>query len=493
MTINADSQRSLNLVTFAKQKMRLIKSLGLSVKRYILNGYNISLLAIDGIEKISITAPPGAVVCSHTGSVHAYYYADQYGGDFFEATTRDASAGFVPLIPFSGDGDMIHLSGAGFSAPLNAYGVLTGSWYAPRPDIPEKHDSPNGYIAAAFIMAATTPDLNPGSGYALMRGRVAHVLAASNTAHTDFVVNVMRNSLQADIRYDLTAQYTGYNGHSVFIRPVWGESASVGFSFHLGDPLYPGGMCSTTAGAVRVQVVYQEITPSPLAITYAAFVGSVTQETIATAMGLATPCVSGDDGLTLDYALGNLLGAWPVPMAPYEQGRFSYGVYDICCWGPVPAGGIKGIVFSFDGTATVKSVILPAYNSATQRPVITEVSPGWYCCEVHDYSVGAVVAVYYGNPIDSPGWGSIVLPAGKVVGFSTVLASADRTVATAIVYDSTSGLTILHEYDTSKAAGWTQRGKVATGELSVAAAAVFGTHEYAAAGANDSPVRLLQP
>ena len=117
MSVAVDGERSRKWVAFAKQKLRMLKDLGLTAKTYFVDGYRIKLQSIGGLEKAHIIAPPGAVVVDKTALGYEYRYADQYGGDFAWVSLIQPSNGFVPLTLFSAAGDLIYMATGDYAEP----------------------------------------------------------------------------------------------------------------------------------------------------------------------------------------------------------------------------------------------------------------------------------------------------------------------------------------------------------------------------------------
>lgn len=478
MSIVTDGLRSDKWRPFAKQKLQMLKDMGLSAKNYVIDGCRISLSTMDGIDKARITAPPGAVVVDFTGGNYEYRYCDQYGGDFALTMTRPPAKGNSPRALFSGLGDLMYHGSSDFFATLGQYGTQAMSWYAPRPIIAANPLDNTGYLAGKMTQHETVPATHPTVGLAFTRNGCLYSLAAPVADATHWfdgvVLTVVRAAAAFVIGLDLSAAHTGFRGRAFFARPVWGENAAMMYVFH------HGGACSSDLGAVSVLAYYQETAVDPFGAGGTWFSGQVTQGAIATALGLPVPCVLGN--VETVSAMSNLLGPdWPFSAAPHQRGTFSHGLYDVCAWGPVPSGGIKGVVFSFDGTVEVLDIALPAYDSATQRPIIAEVSPGFYVCEVWNAAAFELAAVYYGSPFDS--WTEFAHPDGLILRHKTIEASAGGVKALALMHaDDT---TTLHEYD----GAWVARGKVADGKIDRADVAVFGSHPFARMASMDSPVR----
>lgn len=76
MSIVTDGLRSDKWRPFAKQKLQMLKDLGLTTKNYNINGYRISLSTMDGIDKARITAPP---YTSIGGGYHHVLMSDPQG------------------------------------------------------------------------------------------------------------------------------------------------------------------------------------------------------------------------------------------------------------------------------------------------------------------------------------------------------------------------------------------------------------------------------
>jgi hypothetical protein len=489
MGIIVDGERSLAWLAFAKNKLAALRSvLDIVNSRIVVRGYQFALFAMGDTTKIKITAPPGAVVCSESGGEYQYRYADQYGGGFATTMSRAPAEGFSPRALFSGTGELMYHGTSDYSAVQDKHGTLAASWYSPRVKLPSDPSDPAGYLAGSFVVPAVDPAITPTAGYAFTRNKLLYAMSAVRTTtlkwFTDADLTVVRDGLRFSTAMSFMVAYSNFKGRAFFVRPVWGEDGAIVYVFHNGIL----SDCGTPAGASRVMAYYQEVVTDPFGAGGFYDLGGVTQNAISTALGTAPPCDGGSTQMDTATAMTALLGAsWPVPYAPYERGMFSCDDYNVCCWGPVPAGGIKGVVFSFDGSVEVRTIALPAYNAATEQPVITEVSPGHYVCEVWNMASYTVSSVHYGSPFT--GWTALAHPPGTIVRHRTVAATTDRHVALAII--NSDGATTLHEYDSQRAEPWQSRGKICDGEVGRADVAVFGSHKYAHQAALDSPVRGL--
>jgi hypothetical protein len=178
-----------------------------------------------------------------------------------------------------------------------------------------------------------------------------------------------------------------------------------------------------------------------------------------------------------------------------RRGQFSCNQFDVCYWGPIgPSESIKGLVFTTEGTANLVDVILPTYNQTTEKPVITEVSPGNYVCEVIDVTAVAPYfqwktnAVYYGSPFS--GWLPFTHLGGTtLVRHKTVSYDGDEVRALVLLYDGGADETVLYEYDSLRDEPWQRRGRVCEGLPGTADVAIFGTSDIAVAMSKSSPVR----
>lgn len=487
MSIVTDGLRSDKWRPFAKQKLAQLKAMGLLVRNLVVSGYRINLLAMDDIEKARITAPPGAVVVDFTAGKYEYRYADQYGGDFQLTDAHLPAEGNTPRALFSGLDDLMYHGTSDYFNTRGTYGTLTASWYAPRPKFGGDPASTSGYLAGGLMESTTSPSTIPTVGYGYTHAgnffSASVVLPNSSRWFDEVSVNVVRNALSFTASLPSGTSFPGFRGKAHYLRPVWGENAAVVYAVH------NAGVCSDVLGVSHVLVYRQSITTSPFDNAGATLIGQITQNTLATALGLPAPCTGDGAETQLVNAMTNLLGAdWPFFSAPYQRGSFSSGLYDVCFWGPVPPSGeVKGVVFSASGTAQVSSIVLPAYDNAVHAPLITEVSPGYYLCEMCVPLAYEFPAIYYGSPFG--GWTALTHPPGVILRHRTIEADASGIKALALIYAD--AITTLYEYDSSRGTGWVSRGKVADGKVERADVAVFGAHKFAHLASSSSPVRNL--
>ena len=482
MSIVTDGLRSDKWRPFAKQKLQMLRDIGLSVKNYVIDGYRISLSTMDDIDKARITAPPGAVVVDFTGGNYEYRYADKYGGDFHLTDSHLPAEGSTPRALFSGLDDIMYHGSTDFFAVRGVYGTLVASWYAPRAKFggdPEAAGS--GYLAGGLVTSETAPETIPAIGFGFTRNGSFYSATGLRTSPARWFENIVLGVVRATTVYwtvlTLAAEFPGFRGKAHFSRPAWSEDAAMVYVVH------NGGACGDVLGVARVLAYYQESSG------VAWFSGQVTQVSIATAFGLPAPCTGDGAESQLAEAMTNLLGSDGLfTEAPYQRGNFSYGPYDVCFWGPVPpSSAIKGVVFSFDGTVEVLDIVLPAYDSAMHQLVISEVSPEHYVCEVRDPLTYEFQAIYYGSPFS--GWTALAHPPGIIIRHRTIKATATETKALALIYEDAAApaATTLYEYD----GAWVARGKVADGKIDRADVAMFGAHAFARLASLDSPVRAL--
>lgn len=497
MSVIIDGERSRKWVSFAQKKLVMVKDMDIPALALKVNGYLIQVLSLDGIEKISIKAPPGAVVVSrqgdNTSNTYEYKYADQYGGDFSTLLSRPGSGGIVPLTAFSAVGDLVYLATADYSAPIDKGVVLAASWYAPRPSIPTDPFDPNGFISGAISVNPVAPQV-PGVGYAFTRSGTMYAASMARAPSgaslgLNAVATVVRGANYATVTFDIRNEYPEFTGRALFVRPEWGADAMIVFVFHR------GGVCGSTLGPAQVRVYYVQTAQTPFAITSATFVGAVTQNTLAAALGLPPPCAGADDGTALSGAMSNLLGAeWPINPAPYKRGMFPYGPSAMCVWGPMVDGVVRGLLLQSDNTAEVVPVTFPPHNDFALYPQTTEVSPGHYCCEMWTTAgvsdTGEITKVYYGSPMTGV-WVELPHPPGVILRHRTVQATAAHTIALAVMYNAGANETVLHEYDSRKSTEWRRRGKIGAGKVTRPSVALFGNHEYARMASTDSAVARL--
>lgn len=99
MSVIVDGERSRAWVPFAKKKLAALKDLGLMAKCMIVDGYTIRLLAIDDIEKISITAPPySSVAVGGSYSASSLYIVDAVGRLWVGGENSSGQLGLGDLI-----------------------------------------------------------------------------------------------------------------------------------------------------------------------------------------------------------------------------------------------------------------------------------------------------------------------------------------------------------------------------------------------------------
>jgi hypothetical protein len=488
MNIVTNGIRSDAWRPFVKQKMKMLKDMGITSKSYIISGYLIRLSTIDGIDEARIIAPPGAVVVDFTGGKYEYRYCDQYGGDFVLTMSRPPSEGNAPTALFSGLGEVMYHGSSDFFASLGVYGTLSGSWYAPRPIIVSDPTDSTGYLNGVFDQSEKSPSTTPFVGYGFTLGGNFYSMSTNTTSSStdfdQFLVSVVRGGLRITSSLSVKGQFPGFRGKAHYMRPIWGENAAMIYVVH------NDGKCSEVLGPTQVLAYVQEVGSDPFSNGVLSFAGQVNSQAIAQAFGLPAPCSGDGSESQLITAMYNLIGVyWPFNWPPYNRGSFSYGLRDVCFWGPVPPDDkIKGVVFSLDGTVNVKDIVLPAYDNTTQLAVISEVSPGYYICEIRDANSNDFFnAVYYGSPFG--GWTLFNHPPGVIVRHRTVSASSSETKALALIFAD--GVTKLYEYDSSAESKWIARGKVADGRISRADVAVFGDHKFAELASKSSPTRAL--
>ena len=499
MTIITDCLRSDRWRVFAQRKIQTLKDLGLYAKSYIIDGYRISVSTVDGLDTARIIAPPGAVITDFTDGKYEYRYADQYGSDFAMGLSRPAVDGIVPTNLLSAHGDLMYHAVSDYSTPDGVWYVAAASWYAPRPNIPASPSTdPAGYLAGSFSMSATNPAGTPVLGSSLARNACLysshHVQPTSVKHFTDAGIGVVRDALRFGTAFNFQGTYPEFKGKASFLRPVWGEDGVMLYVIHYDA----SAACGSTLGKASALAFFQAVSTNPFGSDGVYDSGVVNQATIAGALGVVPPCTGGDD-TALTTALSDLLSPhWPYAYAPHQRGVFSCNDFDVCFWGPMPDTSVKGLVLSYDGTATVRPIVLPLYNAAVERCVITEVSHGWYSCIVvavpdvfNDWKSGDTTAVYYGSPFG--GWTLLAHPTGTIIKHKTIKADALITVAISLMYDDDADETDLYEMDSTNSAGWVKRGKVGAGKLTEADVAIFGAHPFATAAALDTPVAQLLP
>ena len=515
MSIVTDGQRSEKWRSFAKQKLQMLKDLGLSAKSYVVDGYMIALSTMDDIDKARVTAPPGAVVVDFTDGKYEYRYADQYGGDFTLFVSRLPADGIVPSNLFSGVGELMYHAASAYSEPESLRYVMSASWYAPRPNLPASPTAEgSGYLAGRFSMSSVDPAGTKMAGHALTRNACfyasshVHVWPGSSYAErvpfASFGVGISRGGVGFSADFSPQGTYPEFLGRGSFLRPVWGSDAVLLYVVHANAAASPSSGLGTASVMALLQAVSTE--PFQSAGTYGPYL--VDQDAIIPTIHTSPHY----DGTYPSVALA--LGAhldpyYPYPLLPHFRRAFSCDDLAVCFWQPLQpfsefgyGWNANGIVFSTDGTAENRWVKVPVHDTAIEQPIITEVSAGWYSCIVEVVADGAakgdITAVYYGMPFvagvaDGGVWTALALPAGTVLKHKTIKATADSTVALALVYAPDSDETWLYEYDSSRSPEWSARGMVGAGKLSEADVAVFGNHPVAIAAALDSPVSALLP
>lgn len=487
MSIVTDGLRSDKWRSFAKQKLAQLKTMGLLTKNIVVDGYKISLLTMDDIEKARITAPPGAVVVDFTAGKYGYRYTDQYGGDFRLTDSHLPAEGSTPRALFSGLDDIMYHGTSDYFNTRSRYGTLTASWYAPRSKFGGDPVLGTGYLAGELVESTTAPSTTPIVGYGFTRASnlysMAVVLPNASRWFNDSSFNVVRAAQSFTVTLPFATNFSGFRGKAHYIRPVWGESAAIIYAVH------NTGLCSGTLGAAHVLAYRQNVSTSPFNNAGTTLYGQITQSTIAAALGLPSPCTGDGAETQLVGAMTNLLGSdWPLYSAPYQRGSFSYGLYSVCFWGPIPpSNAVKGVGFSPDGTAEILDIALPSYDSAVHQPIITEASPGYYSCEIYEPLTYEFKEIYYGSPFGS--WTAFIHPSGVILRHRTIKANASEIKALALIYAN--AVTTLYEYDSSRGTEWISRGKVGDGKIERADVALFGAHEFPHLAGVDAPVRSL--
>lgn len=490
MSIITDGLRSNFWVSFAKNKLQTLKDLGLIAKTLIVNGYKIQLLTLEDIDKIRITAPPGAVAVgsSDGGGVYKYYYVDQYGGDFVALASLPQEESVIAGHVFSANQDLMYHAGSAYSWPDAGWVGFGASWYAPNPAFPAKM-SGGGYLTGLFNLDRFGP-IRPVVGFAFTRENSLYSIWFSQpnryNTFADVFIGVTRNGRSTYTGFDFTT-IPGFWGVALFARPKWGKRSILVYMLHVNAL----SGCDTELGAASVTVYEVDISTDPFGVSGGGTIGVIDQDALANAFGFPSPC--GDEGSEWDLrtALLTLIGDdWPYSNSPYKNGMFSCNESDVCFWGrAAPSWDIKGLVLSYTGKAVLRDIVLPSYDENTELCVITEVSSGWYSAVVTkvdtDYNIQRV---YYGTPFT--GWTQLANPGGDIMCHKTIRASAaEGVIALSVSYNSGADATILYEYDGK----WEPRGKVGDGRMVVSDVALFGDHKFAQLASMDSPIALVVP
>lgn len=491
MSIVTDGLRSDKWRPFAKQKLAQLKTMGLLTKKVVVDGYKISLLTMDDIEKARITAPPGAVVVDQTGGVYNYRYSDQYGGDLQLTDSRSPADGVTARALFSsGFGDITYHGWSDTSIPQSNGVSFIGAWYAPRAKF---GGDPIGVNNAGYITIPYSASVPPAESVAFGLTRAGFVYMATSTRFNP--ANVVIGALRAvtgaifvlvqNTTVSSSPSFHGipdFRARAYFIRPVWGENAAMIYVVSKGE-------CSNSLGIMQVRL-YRLDVGVPFTGVSITYLGHIRSDMIADGIGLAVPC--GDstaDTAAFDAWAQTLFGDWPIYAAPYTRGSFSLGLHDVCFWGPSrPSMEIKGLVFSpYAPVVKLLNIVLPPHDSTTFQPVVTEISLGYYVCELLNPATYEFQAIYYGSPLT--GWTKFDHPPGVILRHRTIRATATEIKAIALVFAD--GVTTLYEYDSATGTAWKPRGKAAGGNISRADVALFGAHKFAHLAGQDSPVRAL--
>lgn len=481
----------MNWAGFAKSKLlALIDLFGDVNKRLVVSGYRISLRHEDGVKKVTIKAPPGAVVSSMTGGGRQYRYADMYGGDLYERIDAPPSGTVIPEALFSSYGEIMYHGHNGFSAAAGEYGAVAASWVPMRSDLPaDPRNLESGYLAGVQWQTSTEPATVASVSYEFTNQGLLFAAITNEVRPGKFPVTASLYCVGPTSRVvaniDFSAELGGNpRGMSMYARPARGYRGMLVYTFY-------AGACGTPPGSCGVMIHYLEAEPGAKSGSLYAL-PIITDADIASGLGLPAPC---DSGVALS-AMSNLLGQWwPIGQLPLERGMFACNEFDVCCWGPVPPSSqVRGVIFGSEGVVSVVDIVLPPYTNTQEKPVITEVSPGRYVCEVWggitstDRADYFVSAVYYGSPFDS--WVGLDHPDGVILRHKAVVAEGAKIVALAIIYNPGSDTTELFEYDSEASQQWSLRGKVCDGYAGKSDVALFGEHGIASAAAAGSPVRL---
>ena len=483
MSIVTDGLRSDKWRPFARQKLQMLKDLGLSAKTYLVDGYRIALSTMDGMDKARITAPPGAVVLAQVAGDYKYLYTDQYGGNFVEYLSRPASAGALFRSVFSGPGDLVYFGTVDYFEPDNIVAAVMASWYAPRGNPPSSLVESSGYLAGVAEVKQTNP-LGAMVGFGCVTDRTAWIAAAPLTSALAWSTSIGLSYVYAagyqSFGVDIVSDYPDFKGRGFYSRPLSGANGMLTFQFHNRATTYTGPL------GMAAVLVYQT-TKDGTTLT-----GVCTQVNLATALGLPETGGAGDlDGAIMQQAM---VDVWsdtsPSFGAPYRRGTFAHQTDAICCWYPDDSDVLRGLIIRADGSAEASApVVIPPYDPATVQPVVTQVSPTLYLCELWENAAFSTQAVYYGSPFGV--WGELVHPTGEILRHRAIHADTEIRLALAVVYDSEADATVLHEYDSSRDVPWAARGAIGVGRLDRPDVAVFGDSIYAQRAGEFSPTRRL--
>lgn len=483
MSIVTDGLRSDKWRPFAKQKLQMLKDLGLSAKNYAINGYRIGLSTMDGMDKVRITAPPGAVVVAQVAGDYKYLYTDQYGGDFVEYLARQASAGALFRCVFTGVGDLVYFGTIDYFEPDNIVAAVMASWYAPRGNLPGSLVESGGYLAGV----AEIKESNPGGamvGFGFVTERTAWIATAPLTSSSEWSTSIGLSYVYAagsqSFGVNIDSAYPDFRGRGFYSRPLNLPNGMLTFQFH--------NRAATHTGPLGMSAVLAyQTTKSGTSLA-----GVCTQVNLATALGLPVTGGAGDpDGTVMRDAMANVWGDTnPSFGPPYRRGTFAYQTDAICCWYPDSGDVLRGLIVRADGSAEASPpVVIPAYDPAVVQPVVTQVSDTLYLCELWENAAFSARAIYYGSPFGA--WTELVHPTGEILRHRMIHADTEVRLALAVVYDSAAGVTVLYEYDASRAVQWAARGLVGAGRVDRPDVAVFGDSAYARRAGEFSPTRRL--
>lgn len=480
MSVTTDSLRSERWRSFAKQKLQMLKDVGLQAKSYVIRGYRIKLLTIDAIEKAEITAPPVGLVAhiehppGDFGSENLYY-AEPYG----------AGAGVVGQVGNSVDGvyQVVRtLSGTDKDAPgagvifptksQDVYHISTGLW-AYGDGVAQSL----AFLETKFAEAAAK-DLS-GATELIGLGSTSTSVGGWQVGGGDAVFAVYFN-MDGTTSNQVYVFAHGLNYRANVILDM--DSAEV--QGLIGDPNKHLSIRSAYiymhAGKARLAVFAAPVDPADNlgGVYFFDFVLSATRE------------------LTWSYAgrclTGVLGGAWVLDTPLVKVG------------GPVITSESqewKSCVFA-DGSGGVRSIIRqPGDTSSTAgsysfTPAAATRTPGefpegisdpqtWatiyigsngYLCVLEkiyddgDGPLNSVVALYSGDP---ESWTALPMPAETILAVRPVQIDSDISLL-AVVWGGSG--TYMAEFG---AAGWLLRGKFSDGRMVRPVVGVFGHHRYA--------------
>lgn len=503
MSIITDGLRSDKWRPFARQKLAMLKEMGLTAKNYVVDGYRISLFMLGDIAKARIAAPPAIVSIEIQYSpetpfngAQMLYYSEPYGAAAYPVGPMGVSGDGIHDVLLTSS-DAIHYDAPGygviFPSPSDFYHASMGFWeQLPSPfsiaglDVRYANYAAKTLSPPDALIASGSYTNSVGSWQTCVGEHIFSVGFLADGANAEyFRIFAYGLDYRADLLFDMDSMEVQTALGLMTAYPGEGRHMSARAVY-----VYPHG-ASARVAVFAAPLDYLDALGGVYFFDFTLNAEDSAHPAKWLGWTYAGRCLTGELGgaWVTDTALG--LGCGPV----YSPGQQDYkscifqdgagGVISIIRKPTGDAGLVDG-VYTFSPAGAVResgagASFPPEIADPQTWPVIFRGEDGAHLCLMEKIAdngpatdpVCEIVAVYGGAP---SAWASLPMPTGELLAVRPIRVSAARTALLGLVWVGSASGTHAAQFDSD--AGWRVMGKVSDARMRRPVVGLFGDHEF---------------